>query len=726
MHGRAYAAWARQFKDIAHGYAALLFCRSALIGAVFIGVTMLSPFIGLLGLAGATCAYWTGRWLRFSALPDLLVCNGALIGLCIGYFYRLTPVTITATLLAAFVVALLCQTLGAWLFRLGRLPLLSLPFLLCAWLTLPALRSLEGAVAYSPPLFPGVMIAPELDRFFLAIASFLFQNSPWAGAILFAGLVWSSRLLAFLAIAGYLVGELCLNILGIQTLQVESVGYNFILTSMALGGIFLIPSRMSVAFSLVAVAVSAMLAAAFAVLLLTFGLPTLVAPFLIVVLASHAALGFPTTRSSPVINPDPARLPEESFESARLATVRNGDPRSVLLQVPFFGEWRVSQGFSGRHTHQDEWRHAADFVIMEAGRSFRGTGERLEDYLCYGATVIAPASGTVIALRDDVPDNPPGRLGDRAMNWGNYIVLALPSAAFVLLGHLRRQSVRVKIGQWISVGQPLAACGNSGRASQPHLHLQVQAAASLGSPTIPFHFVSALTRDSGETAAHFKLTLLPTEGQGIAGASADASLASPLRLTQGRWLRFAVSPDQAAVGSTQELRVEVTLLGQFRLVGTGDASAAFEETAQVLGFYNRIGSRNALLDAWLLALGLTPFSTEASAWSDEPDPRLFPLRSWERAVAQLFATLGPRLQSKYQRSWSHTDGAWIQEGVHELRLWGIYRALATTCAWIRPGVGVTQLSCTRDGNTWKADLIAVGTQGDYGVPTFEMDTSEGV
>lgn len=725
LKSRAYAELAMHAKQIARGYAALLFCRSTLVGAVFLGVTMYSPSIGLLGLTGAACAYWTGRWLRFSALPELLVCNGALIGLCFGFFYRPTPVVVGATLLAAILVALLCQTLGAWLYRLGRLPLLSLPFLLCAWLALPALRGLEGAIAYAPPLFPGVMLAPELDNFFVAIGSFLFQDNPWAGAVLFAGLAWSSRLLALLAIAGYLAGAICLNMLGVQELEIGRIGYNFVLTAMALGGVYLIPSRTSFVYSLVAVALSAMLAAAFAMLLPAFGLPSFVAPFLFAVLASLAALGFPSSRSSPVVNPDPARLPEESLESARLAAVRNGDPRSVPLLVPFFGEWRVSQGFAGPHTHRGDWRHAADFVITERGRSFRDTGERLEDYFCYGATVIAPASGTIVAFRNDVPDNPPGQLGDRAMNWGNYVLLALPSSAFVLLSHLRCQSVHVEIGQWVTAGQPLAACGNSGRASQPHLHLHVQAAAALGSPTIPFHFVAALTRDVGETIARFRLTLQPMEGQGITGASADARLAVPLQLTQGRWLRFAISEDRPAAAATRELRVEVTLLGQFRLAGTGGASAAFEQTSQVLAFYNRRGSRDALLDTWLLALGLTPFSAEASTWMDEPDPCLFPLRDWEHALAKLFASFGLRLQSRYQRRWSDADGAWVQDGAHELRLCGISHARATTRAWLVPGVGVSRLSCAREGNTRNAVLVAVGAQGDYGVPDFAREISEG-
>jgi murein DD-endopeptidase MepM/ murein hydrolase activator NlpD len=56
---------------------------------------------------------------------------------------------------------------------------------------------------------------------------------------------------------------------------------------------------------------------------------------------------------------------------------------------------------------------------------------------------------------------------------GNHLVLRLLDRdAYVALVHLREGSLRVVRGEAVTTGQPLAACGNSGNSTQPHVHLQ--------------------------------------------------------------------------------------------------------------------------------------------------------------------------------------------------------------------------------------------------------------
>ena len=44
----------------------------------------------------------------------------------------------------------------------------------------------------------------------------------------------------------------------------------------------------------------------------------------------------------------------------------------------------------------------------------------------------------------------------------------------LLLAHLKRGSVLVKIGDRVSAGQPIGHVGNSGNTSEPHLHVHAQ------------------------------------------------------------------------------------------------------------------------------------------------------------------------------------------------------------------------------------------------------------
>ena len=60
---------------------------------------------------------------------------------------------------------------------------------------------------------------------------------------------------------------------------------------------------------------------------------------------------------------------------------------------------------------------------------------------------------------------------------------------FVLLAHLQRGSVQVQPGQPVSVGDPVARCGNSGNSTEPHLHLQVSdSTAWTSAKGLPFTF----------------------------------------------------------------------------------------------------------------------------------------------------------------------------------------------------------------------------------------------
>jgi len=69
--------------------------------------------------------------------------------------------------------------------------------------------------------------------------------------------------------------------------------------------------------------------------------------------------------------------------------------------------------------------------------------------------------------------------------WGNYVVirhmLQDGDAVHSLYAHLKAKSVLVKKGDVVSAGQPIAQVGKTGRASSPHLHLEVRKALQASS-----------------------------------------------------------------------------------------------------------------------------------------------------------------------------------------------------------------------------------------------------
>jgi len=122
-------------------------------------------------------------------------------------------------------------------------------------------------------------------------------------------------------------------------------------------------------------------------------------------------------------------------------------------------------------------RYALDLVALDRwGRRAAGVYPlRLEAYRVYGAPVLSPCDCRVVAAADGHPDLSPGRM-DRERIAGNHLVLALSRGGrdyLVVLAHLKRGSVRVRVGDRLRVGQAVARVGSSGNTSEPHLHLHV-------------------------------------------------------------------------------------------------------------------------------------------------------------------------------------------------------------------------------------------------------------
>ena len=113
-----------------------------------------------------------------------------------------------------------------------------------------------------------------------------------------------------------------------------------------------------------------------------------------------------------------------------------------------------------------------------------------ERFVGFGAPVLAPADGTVVRVHDDEPDHrarrsqlalvpylfgQAGRLRQGVAGLaGNHVVIELADGGgYAALVHLQHGSLRMGPGDAVTRGQQLAACGNSGNSTEPHVHLQV-------------------------------------------------------------------------------------------------------------------------------------------------------------------------------------------------------------------------------------------------------------
>ena len=126
--------------------------------------------------------------------------------------------------------------------------------------------------------------------------------------------------------------------------------------------------------------------------------------------------------------------------------------------------------------------YGIDLVAIDA-LGFRADGIMPADpakYRIFGRPVLAPCAGRVVRAVDGLADLRVPEF-DRKNLAGNHVILRC-GASEIVLAHFRRGSVRVRPGQAVRVGTPLAQVGNSGGTSEPHLHIHAQRPGTVAAP----------------------------------------------------------------------------------------------------------------------------------------------------------------------------------------------------------------------------------------------------
>ena len=155
-------------------------------------------------------------------------------------------------------------------------------------------------------------------------------------------------------------------------------------------------------------------------------------------------------------------------------------------------------------------RYAIDWVQYRMSDGVAGTSSGPEDhnssYYCYDAPVLSSTAGKVVGLLDGIPENVP-HSEKKAVDinlinvGGNHLVVDIGGGRYAFYAHMRPGSLRVKLGDQVTVGQLLGNVGNSGNSSEPHLHMHVvdhfSTTSVLAANGVPYTFTHC--RASGST-----------------------------------------------------------------------------------------------------------------------------------------------------------------------------------------------------------------------------------
>ena len=158
--------------------------------------------------------------------------------------------------------------------------------------------------------------------------------------------------------------------------------------------------------------------------------------------------------------------------------------RRFDFEFPFIKELGISTNFM---------RYAYDFVLLnEQNQQYLADGKKDEDYIGFGKSVYAVAEGKVIYAAGNYADDKNFNVKALAKNplelYGNCIAIQHSNGSVSIYGHLKQNSLKVKVGDVVQSSQELAQIGVSGSSFFPHLHFEVRTDIQNSSEGLPSYF----------------------------------------------------------------------------------------------------------------------------------------------------------------------------------------------------------------------------------------------
>ncbi len=601
----------------------VFFSKNPVFAAILLLISFFDPIAGLSGflavITSNLVAYLIG-FNRYNILSGIYGFNSLLVGLGIGVYFQFSTelfiLIVFASVLTLFLTLFFEGVIGKY-----GLPFLTLSFLITFWLVMLASRrytqlnlSERGIYTYNEFYYWGgftlvkvynwfneLNLPLALSTYFKSLSAIFFQYHLLPGILIAIGLLYYSRIAFTLSLLGYYSAYLFYHFIGadFNELNYSFIGFNFILTSIAVGGFFIISSRTSFLWVILLTPIISILLSSTSELLATFQLSTYSLPFNVVVLLFLYMLRF---REKPDKKLELVGFqefsPERNLYSQKNSKTRFRGYLYFPFALPFMGEWSVTQAHSGEHTHKGIWRHAWDFEIRdEKGKNFSGKGASLTDYYCYNKPVVAPADGWIEEIVDQVEDNLPQEM-NLEKNWGNTIIIKHLDGLYSKLSHLRKGTFSVEKGAFVKKGEKLALCGNSGRSPEPHIHFQLQSTPYIGSATIDYPVGRyILTKENSYELITWEK---PSIGDTISNIDSNSCLSKAFNFVPGQKLAFTVSGDRKAAYQLTWVTV-VDLYNYTYLHCTTTGSKAWFRNESDLHYFTSFqGDKNSLLYAFYL------------------------------------------------------------------------------------------------------------------------------
>ncbi len=615
-------------RSLLNSYSQVFFSENKILAVLLLVISFFDLWAGISGLLSILVANTIAMAMGYSNLEiknGIYGFNPLLVGLGIGIYFESAWNVLILIVLAAMLTFFISVVLEGFFSKYG-LPFLSVPFLFTIWLLMLVFPSLQNFGLSQRDLYTAnelysfggnslvklyewgnsIMAESSIRTYFLSLGGIFFQFNIISGIIIALGLLIHSRIHFLLSLLGFYTAFLFYHFLGVPSvsLNYSYYGFNFILSAIAIGGYFLIPSKSSFLWTVFYIPILVIITIATDKLFGYFYLSVYSLPFNLVVLGFLYALKLRVSKRGELVQlAIQQKNPETNLYFYQSNRKRFNYNFLIPISLPFYGEWTVNQGFNGQYTHQGEWQYAWDFIICDKqGNEYRNDGTNLQDYFCFEKSVLAPADGSVVEIIDSVDDNPIGEINLKE-NWGNSIVIQHAAGLYSQMSHLKKGSFRVTKGSFVKKGQMVAVVGNSGRSPYPHLHFQFQSSPQVGSKTLKYHFQNYLK--FSENSVEYVNSGIPKEKQMISNISPNYMLSKAMNWVPGNKIKFSLQSNNKT--KIYHFKTDTTIYNQSYLYDKETNTYLYFKNDKNL-FYaeNFIGNRESPLYLLFLSLYKIP------------------------------------------------------------------------------------------------------------------------
>lgn len=639
------------FRDsVVYSYSEIFFAKNRLVGLLILLATMIRPafngepgllhgfLLGLIGLASILLANGLALILnlhRDTVREGFLGYNALLVGLAIPAMFEFTAVMPIVLIMSIVSVVFLTAALRNAFGYQFNLPVLSVPFLLVMYLAIAASpvfdtlhRNYDWIIDTDQVLW-----LPDIIEFYLrSLGAIFFVPNVVSGFLIFVGILIFSRYAILLSWLGYFMSWILMeHLFNLPHSDIfHYVAFNFMLTGLAIGGIWFVPQYASLVLAFASILITGAVLAGSVALLEPFGLPVLILPFNVTMFLVLYAMRQRTKDTEPKAVDFVAGSPEANREFYKMRVARFGSKFLMRIRVPFNGSWNCTQGVDGAHTHKGPWSHAFDFeVISRDGKMHDDSGEVLTSYYCWKLPVLACADGRIVRVVNDVKDNDIDEL-NLVQNWGNLVIIEHGPGIYSKVCHLACGSVTVHEGEQVRAGDTVGLCGNSGRSPRPHIHFQMQATARIGAPTIYSEFHDVIVHGTDLT---LESVFVPEQGQRFRAIERQIAMANMFRFPIGTSYKCEVTIDGKVTNETIE--PEIDIFGNYLLKSDNGAVLHYENQRDLFTVYDFQGPKESALFAIYCCTPKVPFEED------------YKLKFYDQLSSRYFAPLWKRLLSDF-------------------------------------------------------------------------------